>query len=280
MLTGPVVSARCPICEEAAVLTHKHPKADIFKCSDCAHRFSQIKPGAEEGYDAEYFTGAHRNYFAHPNVALYERIASYVDREPEPKSLIDVGCGTGSLLQFLKCRTPTVALTGTDVAAPVGVDFEFIQGDIVSMSFDRKFSIAVTLGTIEHIPDVIGFVRRLKSLSAPRALIIVMTINEDSTLYVAARALHAVGITTPFDRLYSHHHIHHFGKKSLARLFEQEGITIEKALLHNSPLQSVDIPASGAINGSLLRVAVGGLFLSGSLLGRTYLQTLVMRASG
>ena len=279
MRTGPIASPRCPICARVAILTHKHPNAEIFKCPECAHRFSRIKPGSEEGYDAEYFAETHQNYFAHPNIALYERIASYIDREPEPKSLIDVGCGTGSLLQFLKRRTPSVALTGTDLAAAIGVDFEFIQGDIVSMPLDRKFSIVVTLGTIEHIPDVIGFVRRLKSLSAPRALIVVMTINEDSTLYVAARALHAVGISAPFDRLYSHHHIHHFGKKSLARLFEQEGITIEKAMPHNSPLQSVDIPASGIITGSLLKLALGGLFLSGFVLGKTYLQTLIMRAS-
>jgi 2-polyprenyl-3-methyl-5-hydroxy-6-metoxy-1,4-benzoquinol methylase len=278
MLTGPVASAQCPICANTAVFTHKHRHADIFRCPSCTHRFSQINPGAAEAYNAEYFTETHRNYFKHPNVALYERIASYIDREREPKSMIDVGCGTGSLLRFLKRRTPTVALTGIDVAPPVVPDFEFIQGDILSLPLDRKFSIVATLGTIEHIPNVKSFVRRLKSLSAPRALIIVMTINEDSTLYLAARSLHAIGIKGPFDRLYGHHHVHHFTKKSLARLFQEQGVTIEETILHNSPLESVDIPVSDVIAGSLLKAAVGGLFLSGSVLGKTYLQTLIMRA--
>ena len=102
MLTGSVASLRCPICANAVVFTHKHPDADIFRCPSCTHRFSQVRPAAEEGYGAEYFAETHRNYFEHPNIALYEQIASYIDQERPPKSLIDVGCGTGSLLQFLK----------------------------------------------------------------------------------------------------------------------------------------------------------------------------------
>ena len=278
MLTGSVASPGCPICASAAVFTHEHPDADIFRCPSCTHRFSKIRPAAEEGYDAEYFAETHRNYFEHPNTALYEQIASYIDLEGPPKSLIDVGCGTGSLLQFLKKRTPTIALTGTDVATPLAADFEFIQGDIVSMPLDRKFSIVVTLGTIEHIPDVVAFVRRLKSLSAPGALMVVMTVNEDSALYAAARALHAIGVTLPFNRLYSRHHVHHFTKQSLAQLFQEEGVTLEKTILYNPPLEAVDIPVSGVVAESVLRGAVGGLFLCGSVLGKTYLQTLILRA--
>jgi 2-polyprenyl-3-methyl-5-hydroxy-6-metoxy-1,4-benzoquinol methylase len=278
IVTDPIVSP-CPICGNTAVFTHNHPDANIFRCPSCTHRFSRINPQAAHVYHDEYFAETHRNYFQHPNIELYERIASFIDREPEPKSLMDVGCGTGNLLQFLKRRTPTVALTGTDIASPAVSDFEFIQGDIFSLPLKRSFSIVVTLATIEHIPNVRAFVRRLKSLSAPRALIIVMTINEDSTLYVAARMLRAVGIEAPFNRLYSHHHVHHFTRKSFIRLFQEEGIPIEETLLHNSPLKSVDIPVSGVLAGSALKAAVGGLFLSGSVLGKTYFQTLIMRAS-
>ena len=90
------------------------------------------------------------------------------------------------------------------------------------MPLDRKFSIVVTLGTVENCTDVVAFVRRLKSLSAPGALMVVMTVNEDSALYAAARALHAIGVTLPFNRLYSRHHVHHFTKQSLARMLSRK----------------------------------------------------------
>ena len=136
------------------------------------------------------------------------------------------------------------------------------------MPLDRKFSIVVTLGTIEHIPDVVAFVRRLKSLSAPGALIVVMTVNEDSTLYAVARTLHAIGVTLPFNRLYSRHHVHHFTKQSLAQLFLEEGVALEKTILYNPPLEAVDIPVSGVVASNVLKGAIGGLFLSGSVSAR------------
>jgi hypothetical protein len=180
---------------------------------------------------------------ASPRCPICTSVAALTHKHPDAGifKCPECGCGTGSLLQS------AVALTGTDVFAPAIPDFEFI-------------------------------LRRLKSIAAPRALIIVMTINEDSVLYMAARALRAVGIAAPFDRLYSPHHVHHFSRKSLARLFAEEGITIEQTILHNSALKSVDIPVSGVVAGGVLKAAVGGLFLSGSALGKTYLQTLIMRA--
>ena len=41
MLTGSVASPGCPICASAAVFTHEHPDADIFRCPSCTHRFSK-----------------------------------------------------------------------------------------------------------------------------------------------------------------------------------------------------------------------------------------------
>src|SRR5713101_7691539 len=90
----------CPICGGASRLTHDHPEAEIYRCSRCTHRFSQLKPDIPmEPYDGAYFEEMHRNYFSHPDLALFERIASFIDREREPRSLIYVGCGNGNLLR-------------------------------------------------------------------------------------------------------------------------------------------------------------------------------------
>jgi SAM-dependent methyltransferase len=66
-------------------------------------------------------------------------------------------------------------------------NIEFIQGDVLSAALDRQFSIVVSLATIEHIPNVRSFTRRLRSLAKPNGLAIVMTLNDDSLLYWTAR---------------------------------------------------------------------------------------------
>src|SRR5262249_392622 len=151
---------------------------ELFHCARCGHRFSRIKPDVlAELYDSDYYEKTHRNWFAHPDLALFEQIACRVDREPEPRSLIDVGCGTGNLLHFLAGRMgPTVKLAGIDLSANRSTpNIEFIQGDVLSTEIDRQFSIVVSLATIEHIADVRGFTRRLRSLTKPKGLAIVMT---------------------------------------------------------------------------------------------------------
>ena len=178
------------------------------------HRFSRIKLGVSaEPYDPEHFQKTHRNWFTHPDLVLFEQIARRAEREPEPRSLIDVGCGNSNLLRYLPGRLgPKTTLAGIDLSANKSSEYQ-MQG-VLSASLDRQFSIVVSLATIEHIPDVRSFTRRLRSLTKPNGLAIVMTLNDDSLLYRTARLLNRVGIRIAFDRLYSRHHLHHFSRSS------------------------------------------------------------------
>lgn len=270
----------CPICRGPTTLDYSHPEAELYRCSQCTHRFSQIKPEIPmEPYDPAYFEQTHRNWFAHPQLDLFTKIAELIEREPLPRSVIDVGCGNGNFLRFLAARWgTTVALTGVDLMVnEPSPGIEFIQGDIHSVDIHRQFSVVVSLATIEHLADAHAFARRLKSLTRPGGIAIVMTLNDNSLLYAAARLLRGVGATLAFDRLYSRHHIHHFTCASLARLLESEGLRPEATILHNAPLASIDIPASSAAAALVLRGGVGLLFALGSFSRRTYLQTIVCR---
>ncbi len=197
-----------------------------------------------------------------------------------PASLIDVGCGNGALLHYLSGRSAAkpVALTGVDLAAnrpQAGI--EFIQGDIFLLDIARQFSIVVSLMTIEHIADIRGFVRRLRALAKPGGLVVINTINDDSTLYMAARMLRRFGVALPFERIYSRHHLHHFGRASLSNLLRTEGLRPTGVILGNAPLASLDIPVSSRAASLILRGAVSSLFALGSLSSRTYAQTVICR---
>lgn len=270
----------CPICAGAARRSDGHPEVELYCCTDCGHRFSRLKPGAQiEPYDAAYFEEIHRNWFMHPDLALFERIARLVEREPAPYSLLDVGCGNGNLLRYLAARAiPSGTLVGVDLMEPEprsGV--EFIRADALSVELDRQFSIVVSLGVIEHMPDPYAFLRRLKSLTKPGGLIIIMTINDASTLYRTARLLRRLGVALPFDRLYSGHHLQHFNHISLPRLLENEALWVEGVVFHNAPLASVDIPVASPAAALVLRAGVGLLFALGTMSRRTYLQTAICR---
>lgn len=270
----------CPICGGPSMLDERHPEVELGRCTRCGHRFSRIKPGVPmEPYDAAYFEETHRNWFAHPNLQLFEKIARLIDREPAPVSLIDVGCGNGDLLRFLATRPGSaVALTGVDLVANAPKSgIEFIQGDMFALDIDRQFSVVVSLMTIEHIADIRAFVRRLKSLARPGGLVVINTINDDSTLYEAARMLRRFGIALPFDRLYSRHHLHHFSRASLSLLLESEELQVADVILRNAPLASLDIPVSSRVAALILLGGVSSLFALGSISGRTYSQTVVCR---
>jgi 2-polyprenyl-3-methyl-5-hydroxy-6-metoxy-1,4-benzoquinol methylase len=272
------VRVNCPICGGASRLDAPHREVELFWCTQCAHRFSRIKPGLPaEPYDSEYFHKTHRKWFAHPDLALFEHIAVLAEREPEPRSLIDVGCGNGNLLRFLAARLgPKTTLAGIDLSANESTaNIEFFQGDVLSATLDRQFSIVVSLATIEHIPDVRSFMRRLRSLAKPNGLAIVMTLNDDSLLYRTARLLNRVGISIAFDRLYSRHHLHHFSRSSLSRLLASEGLKPEAVILHNAPFAAIDVPASSPAGAAVLRLGVGALNGLSRLSRKSYLQTVI-----
>ena len=80
-----------------------------------------------------------------------------------PKSILDVGSGTGTLAFLLAERHPDADLTGIDFSQPY-VDFaaarapdpriRFEQGDATAMRFpDQEFDNALSLLVLNFIPD-------------------------------------------------------------------------------------------------------------------------------
>lgn len=81
----------------------------------------------------------------------------------EPGSILDVGCGTGSLTYELADRLPRARLTGLDFSenfvgyarahAPDG-DITFVQGDAAALPYaDQSFDHALSLLVLNFIPD-------------------------------------------------------------------------------------------------------------------------------
>ena len=57
-----------------------------------------------EEYTPEYYEETHRNWFANPNFALFRWIEHQLPAEI--RSVLDVGCGRGDFLKFLRRQRP------------------------------------------------------------------------------------------------------------------------------------------------------------------------------
>jgi SAM-dependent methyltransferase len=265
----------CPVCESAACREDEIDDVILYRCPRCDHCFTDVDALEYLGAYDEAWEALHPNWFANPNTELFEFIRLTIERHKRDAAVIDVGAGRGELLEYLRGRSPELALTGNDVSLHPTIDgVEFVVGDIATTDTgSRRWDVATSLATIEHVADVRGFVQRLRELVVPDGLLIVMTIDERSLLYETARILRRVGYGTAYERLYDRHHLNHFNATSLRTLLDRSGLEIVEVHRHNIPIAAVDMPKES----NLLRLGVWGTFALGRLTGRTYEQTLVCR---
>jgi SAM-dependent methyltransferase len=246
----------------------------LHRCPVCDHCFTDIDSLEYLGEYDEAWESLHANWFANPNIGLFEFVAKTIESYKHNATVIDIGAGHGEFLAYLREHNPRLLLTGLDISLqPAITGVEVIRADINSVDFgERLWDVAVSLATIEHLADVQTFAARLRSMVVPGGLAIVTTNNERSIPYDAARAFRRIGYGAPFERLYDRHHLNHFNPKSLRTLMERNGLRLRQLRKHNIPLAAVDMPKNSAV----LKLGVWGTFAVGRLTGRTFFQTMVL----
>jgi len=267
----------CPICSGPGQQQAQHREAALYRCSVCTHCYTDpASVTTPETYGAEYFAETHRNWFEHPNTALFEIVRKEAAVVGESLSLLDVGCGKGDLLKYLCSHEPAWDLTGIDLSPNTPQKrIAFIQGDIFDTPVDKTYDVVTNLLVIEHIADVHRFVDALKKLCRPGGRLIITTNDEQSILYGAARLLQRLGRSAAYERLYSRHHLNHFSVLTLRRLLELNGLPVVRTIHHNIPVAAVDLPPAGPLTHTIWHAGVRGAFLFGSCVRRTFLQTVV-----
>jgi len=163
--------AFCTICDTPSPRIAEHPEAFIHRCPGCTHCFSVLKDAAgSEPYDDRYYEDENRRWFENPNIKLFERIAQGTLSKGEKLSVLDVGCGRGDFLHYLRRTYSGLTLTGIELTEPPAVEgIRFLKGDAVTTHVDGSFDVVVSLAVIEHIPERQGIRPPVgRSLSARR----------------------------------------------------------------------------------------------------------------
>ena len=266
----------CPICEEKASFYKHLTEVNLFFCQNCKHRFTDYNSiKKKEEYKNDYFVSKHPNWFQNIDFRLFEYLCEIINKNSK-KSILDVGCGNGKFLEFVSNYNDKLNLTGIDYYRnKKNKKIKFIYGNINKLQTTKKFDVIISIMVIEHILNLKEFITRQKKLLKKNGIIINVTINESSLLYKIARLLKIFNFIKPIEMLYDKHHLNHFSKYSLQKLYKENSLRIvkEKTILLN--LNSLTLPKTNKIISFFYRFCLKFIFFVETIIGNKSQQILI-----
>lgn len=269
----------CSVCRSSDHVTLEDKNLSLYKCGKCTHGFKSIAKDMQERYNEPYFSETHKNWFNNPFYSHYKFINNEISKRIRHRrvSVLDIGCGTGTFLKYLRSRNPEYKLCGMDLAENQLDGIKFIKGDILKDNIDMKFDIVCGLLMLEHLDLPYLFAERIKDILQPGGYLFLTTVNEDDLIYKIIRLLKKAGLSSGYRRIYSTHHLQLFTKKSLKTLMEMNDYEVALQKAHNYPLKSVDFPKASAITTMLYKFSVAAVFMVSGVLKEGLLQTIICR---
>lgn len=182
--------------------------------------------GIDEGADAAF-----AGYFGmvrHPLLSL-------LSADRAPRTVLEIGCGSGANLAELKLRFPGCVTTGVELDARAsrearlrqGVD-TVVQGDALNIELpDAAFDLIVLSHVLEHFAEPAAVLQRALRWLAPAGKLLVALPNVRHASVLAELVFlrdfryRPAGI---LDRT----HLRFFTRRSAVRLFAEQGLVVER----------------------------------------------------
>ncbi|HBY01138.1 MAG TPA: hypothetical protein DEG92_01080 [Rikenellaceae bacterium] len=274
-----IKTCRCPVCKGKQPIYAELLEVDLYFCKNCRHRFTDPHSiSSKEEYSQEYYDKKHRRWFENPDVRLFEFIYQQIERLKPDASVLDVGCGNGAFLKYLRRRSTRLKLTGIDLSFNVQQEgIKFYQSDIFALKEDSAFDVVVNLAVIEHIWELDAFIAKITRLCKSGGIITTMTVNDDGITYFAGRMALSLGKPFIADRLYEKHHVNHFSDKSLRNLFKNDCYSLLTSYLHSPALAAIDTPGQNNFVRFLYLCGLTGVMALEKIAKKGMLQTLVVK---
>jgi SAM-dependent methyltransferase len=242
--------------------TKKHFR--IVRCGECGLMFVSPRLTREENdalYDEAYFNGEgfdpSVNYIridqqdqarAGENRGILRKIRAL--KPGQDMHILDVGCGTGSLLQALGAagyaHVTGVELSGyaADIARK-STSAVVLTGDILDLPLaEGSFDVINATEVIEHLRDPRSFFERVRALLRPGGVFIYSTGN--------ARGIYARVLGRRWPYLHPEGHLFYYSPETLAGYFERVGLRPLDAGALGEPTRREIMAADDAIAHSQL----------------------------
>lgn len=224
----------CRICKSELTEKYTHGKTELIRCKNCKVSFNSYFPELIEitnHYETKYkisiddtFNDERRRYFRYPeNIGLINDILNYTK---PPSSIIDIGCDKGYFID--EARRYGFNVFGTELSKSANLYTKKINLDIRAdiTDFEQKFDVVTLWHVLEHIPDPVEFLSKIKS-----------KMNRPGYLLIRVPAFDSYWsqlIKDKWDWFQPENHLFHYSLDSLTSLLIQVGFDIEK-ISHNKP---------------------------------------------
>jgi SAM-dependent methyltransferase len=207
------------------------PTMRWLSCQECGHEFTdgyfegdamrflqgnanadQVLSASSERVEAERYIAAD----------VLDRVLGWCDIAGSvPRSMLDVGFGSGALLttaveyglEGFGCDTRWAAV---EPMAKAGFAVECGEMPL----WERTFDLVVLADVLEHVPFPGKMLEQARSLVRPHCWLFVSCPN------IEAHAWHAIGERNPY--LYELEHFHNFSRSRLGSLLEEHGFVVER----------------------------------------------------
>ncbi|MCM8794461.1 MAG: class I SAM-dependent methyltransferase [Candidatus Omnitrophica bacterium] len=223
-------------CEESRPAVGREDGLQILECAACGLAYVDPRPSSEqlkEYYSSDYFQ-VKKDFFhgqdycqardqsvSSGTVTGYRQITAKL--ELEGKSILDVGCGSGALLESLKPHRPA-RLVGIDVAEhPLEFGRKRYGLELTCAALEKAgfahetFDLLLMIDLIEHVENLPSFLREAMQVLRPAGKIFVLTPNYEAFRRAGS---HWVELHKDFE------HLQYFSRSSMAVLAGRAGLRL------------------------------------------------------
>jgi 2-polyprenyl-3-methyl-5-hydroxy-6-metoxy-1,4-benzoquinol methylase len=156
----------------------------------------------------------------------------------ELQSVLDVGCGRGAFLRFLRAQYPGILLTGieldperADQARCAVPDARIYTGDAQNVlnAIDQTFDLITLWDVFEHVPQPLAILKALEGKLSKTGCIFIQTINESSFVPLVGRLSYRLTfglLRTIARRTHEAHHLVFFTNRGLRILANEANLKI------------------------------------------------------
>lgn len=135
-------------------------------------------------YDGLWAAGWDDTRLYGPMARHSRRLFKTLTEDLSPTSILDVGCGEGSLLKTLMDAHTGAGGTGLEVsdealalAQRVTPDAQFKACDVAVAALPETYDLVVSADVVEHIPDDTAAIRNMAAMTAPGGHLIISTLQ-------------------------------------------------------------------------------------------------------
>jgi 2-polyprenyl-3-methyl-5-hydroxy-6-metoxy-1,4-benzoquinol methylase len=238
----------CPVCLSTATHTRAFSGSDLHfettawrfhfsGCETCRSLF--IEPMPAEGELASFYPqpywwnsssgslkalqGLYRRIVLRDHIAFIEKAAGCL---PRPVRLLDVGCGSGTLLGLLKQRHFDVrgfdpSSEAARIARVENLVEVVVGSNLQDVTFpDGAFDLVTLFHVLEHVPDPRSVLQEVRRILQPRGRMILQVPNVASW---QSRLMGARWYALDVPR-----HVIHYSARSIQRLVEDAGFRVRR----------------------------------------------------